>query len=331
MIRPTIETRIDPGEQRRRRAGCIGGGRGRFFAGLLLLTALSWTTSSTLMAEPLPVPEVTDHIYDSVNMLEADTRAELNQTLKKLEKDKGAQVVVIIIPTTGEESIEEYGIRVAESLAVGRKGVDDGVVLIVAKDDRKVRIEVGYGLEGAIPDAVANRIIQDRIVPAFRAGNFSTGIQDAVITLDKLVRGEALPDPVQKFEDELALYSVFSLIGGIFTLVGVLVPLIVGRWLAITNFFISAGVGFLVYYLTDGWAFGLFACGMVAFFIGIFGTVFSAASVAGSGSSGSGSYSSGTSYSSSSSSSSFSSGFSSSSSFSGGGGSFGGGGASGSW
>ena len=133
------------------------------FAGLVLLTVLSWTTSSKLEAEPLPVPEVTEHIYDSVNMLEADTRAELNQTLKKLEKDKGAQVVVIIIPTTGEESIEEYGIRVAESLAVSRKDVDDGVVLIVARDDRKVRIEVGYGLEGAIPDAVANRIIQDRI------------------------------------------------------------------------------------------------------------------------------------------------------------------------
>ncbi len=330
MIRPAIETRIDPGEQRRSRAGCIGSGIGRFFAGLLLLIALSWAASSTLMAEPLPVPEVTEHVYDSVNMLEADTRAQLNQTLKKLEEEKGAQVVVIIIPTTGAESIEEYGIRVAETLAVGRKDVDDGVVLIVARDDRKVRIEVGYGLEGAIPDAVANRIIQDRIVPAFRAGNFAAGIEDAVTTLDKIIRGEELPEPVQKSEDELILFSVFSLIGGIFTLVGVLVPLLVGRWLAITNFIIAALVAYFVYLASDNWAFGLFASGIISFFIGIFGTVMTAAQAGGGSGSSSGSFSSsGSSYSGSS--SSFSSGFSSSSSFSGGGGSFGGGGASGSW
>ena len=115
MIRPTIETRIDPGEQRRRRAGCIGGGRGRFFAGLLLLTALSWTTSSTLMAEPLPVPEVTDHIYDSVNMLEADTRAELNQTLKKLEK-----VEALVIQLYYVEELNVYEIAKILELTNGR-------------------------------------------------------------------------------------------------------------------------------------------------------------------------------------------------------------------
>lgn len=294
---------------------------------LALLAAVAIHSFGSLHAEPVPIPELKAHVYDGIDLLDAQTEANLNEKLQKLEQDKGSQIAVIIIATTGEESIEEFGIRAGERLKIGRKGVDDGLILIVARDDRKVRIEVGYGLEGAIPDAVANRIIQERIVPAFRAGNFDTGIEDAVNTLDKIIRGEALPVPAQQAEEELVVFSVFSIIGSVFFLIGVAVPLIVGRWLSITNFIVSAAIGGLAFYFTGVWAFGLFAAGILAFFIGIFGTVFSAAGKGGSGSGGSHGHSS---YSSSSYSSS-SSGFSSGSSFSGGGGSFGGGGASGSW
>jgi len=292
----------------------------------MLVTVCLGFPALQIQAQEVPIPEINQPVTDTVGILEQSTVDKLNDQILKLEKDKGSQIAVIIVPTTGEESIEEYGIRAGEKLKIGRKDVDDGVILIVAQQDRKVRIEVGYGLEGAIPDAVANRIIQDRIVPAFRAGNYGTGIEDAVNTLDKIIRGEVLPEPVQQSEDEFVLFSVFSLIGSIFLLVGSLIPLIAGRWLSIVTFIMAALVGLFVYFMTDMFALALFLSGIVAFFIGIFGTIMIAAKGSGGGAS-----SSSSSYSSSSSSSSFSSGFSSSSSFSGGGGSFGGGGASGSW
>lgn len=289
---------------------------------LALIILPFFTATQSILAEPLPIPEVQEHVVDTIGLLDQSTREGLNQKLKKLEQDKGSQVVVLIISTTGEESIEEYGIRAAETIKAGRAGVDDGVLLIVAKDDRKVRIEVGYGLEGAIPDATAHRIIQDRIVPAFRAGNFGVGIEDAVDTLDKIIRGEPLPEPVQTAADTQEAFLVFSMIGGIFTTVGVFINLFVSKWLSLTNFLLSLIVGLIVYSLTDTWQLAIFAAGLVAFFIGVFGTIFTAALSSGSGGrGGSSSWSSG--------SSGWSS--SSSSSFSGGGGSFGGGGASGSW
>ena len=100
-----------------------------------------------------------------------------------------------MLPTTKPEEIEQYSIRVAEAWKIGRKGVDDGLLLIVAKDDRRLRIEVGYGLEGAIPDSVAKRVIDERITPRFRDGDFFGGIRDGVDQLIRLAEGEKLPPP----------------------------------------------------------------------------------------------------------------------------------------
>ena len=113
--------------------------------------------------------------------------------MENFENEKGSQVVVVIISSTGPEEIEQYGIRLAEEWKIGRKNIDDGVILIVAKDDRELRIEVGYGLEGAIPDAYAKRIIENVIIPNFRQGQFYTGIDAGTDAIISLILGEDLP------------------------------------------------------------------------------------------------------------------------------------------
>jgi uncharacterized protein len=113
-----------------------------------------------------------------------------------LEKQKGAQLVVLMIGSTRPDDVDDYSLRVAEANKLGRKGVDDGVLLFIAKNDRQVRIEVGYGLEGAIPDAAAARIIREYIAPKFRNNDYFGGINDAVGALTQLINGEPLPPPV---------------------------------------------------------------------------------------------------------------------------------------
>lgn len=143
----------------------------------------------------IPVPPLAARVTDLTGTLTGEQKSALDARLAKLEADKGSQIAVLIVPTTRPETIEQYSIRVAERWKLGRKGVDDGVLLLVAKDDRAVRIEVGYGLEGVIPDALAWRVIDERIVPRFRAGDFYGGLTSGVDALAGLVRGEPLPAP----------------------------------------------------------------------------------------------------------------------------------------
>lgn len=143
------------------------------------------------------IPKLARHATDLTGTLSAAQVDELDARLVALEKAKGAQLVVLMIDSTGEQSIEEYSLAVAEANRIGRKGTDDGVLLLVAKNDRRVRIEVGYGLEGAIPDAANARIIREYIAPKFRTGDYFGGIQDAVGALTQLIDGESLPPPVE--------------------------------------------------------------------------------------------------------------------------------------
>ncbi|MGB3268408.1 MAG: TPM domain-containing protein [Rhodanobacter sp.] len=143
------------------------------------------------------IPKLARHATDLTGTLSAAQVDELDARLVALEKAKGAQLVVLMIDSTGEQSIEEYSLAVAEANRIGRKGTDDGVLLLVAKNDRRVRIEVGYGLEGAIPDAANARIIREYIAPKFRTGDYFGGIQDAVGALTQLIDGEPLPPPVE--------------------------------------------------------------------------------------------------------------------------------------
>ncbi len=147
-------------------------------------------------AQQLAIPPFDSPVVDTTGTLDAVSKQQLEQQALALQQRKGAQLQVLVVPSTQPESIEEYAVRAFESFKLGRKGVDDGVLLVVAKDDRKVRIEVGYGLEGAIPDIAAGRVIQEYLVPKFRQGDYAGGIVDATAQLVKLIDGEPLPEPV---------------------------------------------------------------------------------------------------------------------------------------
>jgi uncharacterized protein len=165
-----------------------------------------------------PVARVTD----LTGTLREDERGALDRKLAAFEARKGSQIAVLVVPTTEPEDIAQYGIRVADAWKLGRKGVDDGAIVLVAKGDRRMRIEVGRGLEGAVTDLAANRIIDEFMRPHFRAGDFYGGIDSAVDRLIALTDGEPLPAPQRRewerrpggFQSILPILLVIGLIGG---------------------------------------------------------------------------------------------------------------------
>ncbi|UJP04859.1 MAG: YgcG family protein [Nitrosomonas sp.] len=161
---------------------------------ILLCLALA---VSHVQAE-VAVPPLKRHVTDLTATLSAQEVASLEQRLAAFESTGGSQIAVLMIPTTQPEAIEQYAMRVAETWKPGRKGIDDGVLLLIAKNDRALRIEVGYGLEGAITDAAAKRIIAEIITPLFKQGHFGTGIQAGLEAVMRLIQGEALPPPQAK-------------------------------------------------------------------------------------------------------------------------------------
>jgi uncharacterized protein len=163
----------------------------------LLLVLVAALLLPALLQADEAVPTLTRHVTDLTGTLTTPQVDQLDAQLVSLEKTKGAQVVVLVVPTTQPQDIAEYSLAVAEANKIGRKGTDDGLLLLVAKNDRRVRIEVGYGLEGAVPDAATARIIREYIAPKFRTNDYFGGISDAVGALTQLVNGEALPPPVE--------------------------------------------------------------------------------------------------------------------------------------
>ena len=147
-------------------------------------------------AQQAAIPRFDSPVVDVTGTLDAASKQRIEQQALALQQRKGSQLQVLVVASTAPETIEQYAVRAFESFRLGRKGVDDGVLLVVAKDDRKVRIEVGYGLEGAIPDITAGRVIQEYMVPKFRQGDYAGGIIDASAQLVKLIEGEPLPEPV---------------------------------------------------------------------------------------------------------------------------------------
>ena len=149
---------------------------------------------ATLFAEQ-PIPPLKARVTDLTATLTAAQVAELEASLAQFEARKGAQIVVLIVPTTEPEVIEQYAIRVADAWKIGRKGIDDGAILLIAKNDRRMRIEVGYGLEGILPDAINKRIIAEIIAPALRQGDFYAGIRAGAEQMMRTIDGENLPAP----------------------------------------------------------------------------------------------------------------------------------------
>ena len=174
----------------------------------LLLFALSgWAQ--------VAVPELSRRVTDLTSTLSADQVAALESKLAAFEAQQGSQIAVLIVPTTLPEDIAQFGIRVAEKWKIGRTKIDDGVILIVASDDRTLRLEVGYGLEGAIPDAIAKRVIAETITPYFKAGDYYGGIDAGVQQLMRLIEGEQLPPPSGTGGGGADVPFVILIVGGI--------------------------------------------------------------------------------------------------------------------
>ena len=163
-------------------------------AALLALT-LGWCAAAVAQ---VPVPALSGRVVDQTATLSAEQKGALEQTLQAFEARKGSQLAVLIVPTTAPEAIEPFALRVAEQWKLGRKKVDDGAILVVAKNDRALRIEVGYGLEGALNDATAKRIISETITPFFKQGDFNGGITSGVSQIIKVIDGEPLPAPTTR-------------------------------------------------------------------------------------------------------------------------------------
>jgi len=148
-----------------------------------------------LRAQGLPVPKLVSHITDQARALTPDQRASLERELEIYQDSTGNQFVVLIIPSLNGESLEEYGLRVAEQNGVGTEKNDNGVLVLVAIDDRKIRFEVGYGLEGAIPDATTALIRENEIAPRFRQGDYFGGLQNGLRALMLAGAGEYRAEP----------------------------------------------------------------------------------------------------------------------------------------
>ena len=283
----------------------------QFFAALLVVAGLLGAARADI-----PVPPLTARVTDLTGTLNAQQKGELEARIAAFESRRGSQIAVLLLPTTKPEEIEQYSIRVAEAWKIGRKKVDDGLILVVAKDDRRLRIEVGYGLEGAIPDLVAKRVIDERITPRFKEGDFYGGIRDGVDQLIKLAEGEKLPPPQiagggGRALDQLGSYLVPGFI--LILVAGGILRAMLGRFPG--SLATGAGLGVVAWLL-----FGLGIAAFVAILAFILTFINQGAGKGGGWtSSGGGSWGGG------------SSGGSSSSWGGGGGGGFGGGGSSGRW
>jgi uncharacterized protein len=282
-------------------------------AGLLTLLWLALLPASGRAEELVPLPTLKARVTDLTASLDATQRGRLEAQLAAIDRAGRAQIAVLMLPTTRPETIEQFGIRLAEAWKIGHKDADNGIIVIVAKDDRKMRIEVGYGLEGSIPDAIAKRIIVERMAPKFKQGDFFGGLFATTEALDQAISGPAsgaasAGDAVPTAPVEMAGYNsgnhpdwiswlfgtvvAAGLLRHLFGLFGSLAAAAVGGWL-----------GFMVFGST---AFAIGAA--VLIFLLSFASMFSGGGRGfGGGSSGGGG------------------------GFSGGGGSFGGGGASGDW
>jgi uncharacterized protein len=260
------------------------------------------------------IPPLTQRITDLTSTLDAQQIQTLETRLAEFEKNKGAQLAVLIVPTTQPESIEQFGIRVVEAWKLGRKNVDDGALLLVAKDDRTLRIEVGYGLEGVLNDATANRIIDEIIVPRFKRGDFYSGIEFGLAAIMQVVNGESLPPPQRrvsasgKYDIETLLFLAFGLV----VVVGGMLRALLGRFPAAV--LMGGALAVLAWFIVAQMVIALLV-GLMAFVFVLMGG--GGRGIGGYGGFGGGGFGGG--------------GFGGGGGFSGGGGGFGGGGASGRW
>ncbi|MGO4998850.1 TPM domain-containing protein [Oceanisphaera sp. W20_SRM_FM3] len=176
---------------------------------LAVTLALALCLARPVVAQSVAIPQLDSWLVDTTGTFSDAQKAALTAKLQTFEQSKGAQIFVLVVPTTGEDGIDQYARRVYDQWQLGRKKIDDGVLLVVAKDDRRLRIEVGYGLEGAVTDLQAGRIIREFITPYFKQDDYVGGINEGVDKIMTLVAGEDLPPPAKQpdtdEEDSLGL------------------------------------------------------------------------------------------------------------------------------
>jgi uncharacterized protein len=228
---------------------------------ILLALGLAWAQAA--------VPPLTGRVVDQTGTLTREQHAGLERTLQEFEARKGTQLAVLLVPTTAPEPIEQFALRVAEQWKIGRKKVDDGAILVVAKDDRALRIEVGYGLEGVLNDATAQRIVSDVIVPRFREGEFYVGINAGLDRMMRVIDGEPLPAPAKSQPgaqgeafQTLPVLLILALVGGS------ILRAVLGRFLGAAA--TGGVVGFVAWTLAGAIAMAALA-GVLAFFFTLMG------------------------------------------------------------
>jgi uncharacterized protein len=286
-----------------------------YLATALALSFASVGGPSFCLAETqlAPIPQSGAWVTDTTGTLTKEQMVWLSTTLKNFESEKGSQVVVLVVPTVKPEDISQYSLRVAEAWKIGRDKVGDGVLLTVAKEDRKLRIEVGRGLEGAIPDALAKRIIAEQITPRFKQGEFYGGIREGLDSILKLIRGEPLPPPAISGNNGGGIALLWPLFIFSSILIGPLKKLLGPLGAASVTGLIATLISLI--FISLYWA------AVVGVFIGIISFFMASVTPRSGFNTFNGGWSSGTSGSS----------WGDSGGFSGGGGDFGGGGASGDW
>jgi uncharacterized protein len=238
-------------------------------AGLLLALTLAAFGASAARAQ-VAIPKLEARVTDLTGTLTASQQSSLEEKLQQFEARKGSQIALLILPTTQPEDIAQFGIRLAEAWKIGRAKVDDGAILIVAKDDRTMRIEVGRGLEGALPDITAGRIINDTIAPLFRQGDFFGGVNAGLDQMMRVVDGEPLPAPDARWQSKghtsvpwpfivigiLGFFGAFNRFGGRVVgsiVVGACLAFIVWWFTAVFAMSLKFGViGFLVTLFSGG-------------------------------------------------------------------------------
>jgi uncharacterized protein len=259
------------------RAGWLAGA-------LLALLAAVFAPAGVAQAQQA-VPPLAGRVTDLTGTLTAAEQGQLEQQLRAFEERKGSQVAVLMVASTQPEDIAQYSIRVVEAWKLGRKKVDDGVLVLIARDDHAVRIEVGYGLEGALPDATANRILDETMKPLLRQGQYFAALQAGTAQIMKVIDGEPLPPPDKSWSrSPRALWNALPAIFFIFLIGSSVLRAIFGRvggaavsggllavvaWLLSSVLIAAAGVGVLGFLLAlalglggRGWSSGGFGGGL---------------------------------------------------------------------
>jgi uncharacterized protein len=221
---------------------------------VLALSAFFLPDASAVVA----IPTLNAQVVDETATLSDEQRTVLEQTLQAFEAKKGSQISVLMVATTQPETIEQYSIRVVEQWKLGRKRIDDGVLLIIAKDDHTLRIEVGYGLEGVLTDATSSRIISESIVPRFKEGDFYGGVTAGVDSIMRVVDGEPLPPPEQHADGTSGQFARYLPVLFVLTLVaGGVCRAVLGRLAG--SVVTGTAVGVVAWLLSGAWLIAVFA------------------------------------------------------------------------